>query len=236
MLEDADDAVPLPAIPPPEQEKKEDAVVAAESIPAPEGKDGMSEDKMMDEGDRQDEPGNAMPFLMRQDQQAMVHEAAQAKGEAKGGHARGRGRGKGRGRGRGKKGSECEEESIKGSGAEKAKAPADTQADAPAEQQAEPQAKKQAKAKAKKQPKAKAQKQPKAKAQKQPKPGPEKSAKKRPAAAQHVGKASRVPVHNIYKQTALDVYWTRPAVGLKLRHGDQKQALNMRNFQLCDMN
>ena len=48
---------------------------------------------------------------------------------------------------------------------------------------------------------------------------------KRPAAAANLGERStRVPVHNIYQHTMLDVYWSRPAVGLKMRD-DGKQAL-----------
>ena len=50
---------------------------------------------------------------------------------------------------------------------------------------------------------------------------------KRPAAATAVQSAkpkpNRVPVHNFYKRSTLDVYWSRTAVGLKLR-GTMQQA------------
>ena len=206
----------LAAPPQPEHEKNRHDATSAECMPAPGTHDAVNEDEMKNEGDGQDDPGNGRPFLLREEQQAMMRAAVQ-----EGGRGRGRGRGKGRGRAGARKASECEQEAIPKRRGRKPKAPASTEP----EPKAEPEAEKHPKARAKKQPKAQAKNQPKAQAKNQPKAQAKRSTRKRPAAAEPLGKTARVPVHNIYKHTALDVYWTRPAVGLKLRSGDQKQAL-----------
>ena len=207
----------LAALPAAKREEKD------EPIPAPEIKRDMKEADL-----KEDDLEKALPFLTRQEQQATVQAAVQAKGAAKGNRSRGRGRGRGRGRANVKEASQSEEpampDSKGGGGKEKWGLHGANQAEPETKKQRkQPQAKKQGKPKAKKQVKPEAKKQVKPEAKKQVKPG----ARKRPAAACGMApKIARVPIHNIYKHTALDVYWTRPAVGLKLRHGDQKQALH----------
>ena len=206
---------------------------------------GAAGDKAVDEM-----PAEAPPFLTREKQQAMVKAAA----------PKGRGRSKGRGRGRGKQAagtahdmenheSDTGEENEKwGKGKAKPVQKAKCRAQAKAKAAGKPKAK--AKAKATGKPEAKA----KAKAKEAQIQGAKAKAKeaqiqgdacdkgsgrsramKRPAAAP--GKGSRkpvpnkVPVNNTYQKSMLDVYWSRAAVGLKLRGTMQQAGLHPQ--QLC---
>ena len=189
------------------------------------------------------EPGNHDPcFLSRDEQQALVKQLKPAKGPRT---ARGRGSSHKhvamdndadeqnddhdnadddereeakpmRGRPRGKTAAAAK---AKTRGKDKTAAKAKGKAKAAAKAQASGKAKAAAKAKGK--PK----KQADNKNMRDQTPEEKVQALKRPSAATAArsAKPNRVPVHNFYKRSTLDVYWSRTAVGLKLR-GTMQQA------------
>ena len=180
-------------------------------------------------------PAEAPPFLTREEQQAMVKAAP-----------KGRGRGRGRGRSRGKQvenddmenheSDMGEEDEKRGKGKAKGVQKAKCRAQAKAKAAGKPKAKAKAKATGKPEAKAKAKaKEAQIQGDACDKGSGRSRAMKRPAAAP--GKGSRkpvpnkVPVNNTYQTSMLDVYWSRTAVGLKLRGTTQQAGLHPQ--QLC---
>ena len=176
----------------------------AVSIKSSQGETRLGQvDALQDEAVPSEPINEEPPFLTRQEQ----HEGAKADGAAA--------RGRGRGRGRGRKARKAVEQDEAGWNADE-----DNNAeDMPAEFQEPPANARQPKARAKAKSTAKA----KAKATPKPKAASKRQGKakvcKRPAAKPPV---KRVPVHNCFQHTALDVYWSRTAVGLKMRSTGQQ--------------